>query len=448
MGLVVSLAITPRASEQVGPAAVSASVEVGTGRTEVSIPPLGTVVARTHTSPLDLRLSVDRVNFEQLGPLATSEAGRARLRDLVTTDLGQLARESAVRELIGAVIFAALIAIIVFRHRWSAVVASSVAALMLAGSAGGAIVGTYSVDPFDEPRFTGTLTSAREVIAAVRESQDVLDEARSRFEIATRRISDLIALLGEGEGGREDAGTVFLHVSDIHANPIGLEIADELAQEFEVDAIIDTGDLGSAELDTGEITTLTGPVDRALARAIARIRVPYIYVAGNHDSPTLRAFVARANNVVPLRSDATFIDGIEIFGWADPTFSTQPIPEDEKALERLAVAEEEVAPAVVAASPDVVAVHAERLASFSFGDVPVVLAGHSHERAVRVEEDTLILTVGSTGATGLKSLAVEGDRPYEAQVLYFEGDTLTALDYISLRGLGSEFVLERTTFTD
>jgi hypothetical protein len=67
-----------------------------------------------------------------------------------------------------------------------------------------------------------------------------------------------------------------------------------------------------------------------------------------------------------------------------------------------------------------------------------------HERTSREEEGTLILTVGSTGATGLGSFTLETDSPYEAEVLRFDGGELIGIDYITLSGVGGSFTIERS----
>ena len=72
------------------------------------------------------------------------------------------------------------------------------------------------------------------------------------------------------------------------------------------------------------------------------------------------------------------------------------------------------------------------------GRVPLVLAGHTHQRAVSVENGTRLMVQGSTGGAGLRAL--EGDAPTDVQlsVLYFDGEdhTLQAYDEITLGGLG------------
>jgi hypothetical protein len=77
------------------------------------------------------------------------------------------------------------------------------------------------------------------------------------------------------------------------------------------------------------------------------------------------------------------------------------------------------------------------------GWVPVVVAGHTHERSSSSEDGTTFLTVGSTGATGLGSFMVDTRAAYEAEVLRFDGSRLVAVDYVTLRGVSGEFTVER-----
>jgi Icc-related predicted phosphoesterase len=272
-----------------------------------------------------------------------------------------------------------------------------------------------------------------------------LDQARSRFQTATQRVSDLLTLLAEPQRDVRSDATAILHVSDIHGNPIGVDITAQLVEEFEVSAVIDTGDMGSSYLDTGELSTLSDSVEASIVRGIAGVDVPYLFVPGNHDSFGLRRRLDNLPNVEVLGGDAVTVGGITILGWADPTFTTRPIPEEEKSQIRLENAAE-VATAVRTEVPHILAVHDRILATESIGRVPVVLSGHTHEHDIEEIDGTTLLTIGSTGATGLKSLTVETERPYEAEILYFMGTDLVAVDFIALRGVGGEFELERHQF--
>ncbi|MDQ3941417.1 MAG: metallophosphoesterase family protein, partial [Actinomycetota bacterium] len=286
---------------------------------------------------------------------------------------------------------------------------------------------------------------ARVVIEALQSNVELLDQARTRYEIATQRASDLLLLLAQPPRDPQTGTTAILHVSDIHGNPLGLEVTGELARTFAVDAIVDSGDLASSSFDTGELQRLTEPLERAMIQNIERLPAPYVFVAGNHDSGRLRRALQRADNVEYLDGTTTLVGSTIVLGAADPTYTTVPVDIDDKNQQRIDAAPE-VAETVAETDPDVLVVHDARLATESFGDVPLVLAGHEHERSLRDEDGTLVLTVGSTGATGLKSFTIEADRDYEAEIVYFEGDTAVAIDYITLSGLGADFVVERDVF--
>jgi hypothetical protein len=82
------------------------------------------------------------------------------------------------------------------------------------------------------------------------------------------------------------------------------------------------------------------------------------------------------------------------------------------------------------------------------GEVPLILAGHTHNRAVSVlDGGTRLMVEGSTGGAGLRALQGEYPEPLTCTVLYFDADTglLRAYDEITLGGLGqSEVTIQRT----
>jgi predicted phosphodiesterase len=441
----LSLGLIPAAQSEVGPATLSMRAFPGTGDTIVHVPPLGTVSASTQMSPISLDVALREVDIETLAPLATTSTGRDQLQNDVEEDLRGLVLRGVLQIVAGIIVASAVVVAVVFRREPKQVAAGVVGGLVLAAGLLVSTSTTYDVDAFREPRFTGALTRAQVVIDALQENAGLLDEARSRYEVATQRASQLLLLLAESPDDPRTDTTALLHVSDIHGNPIGLEITHELAREFGVDAIVDTGDLASSTIDTGELRELAEPLERSMLQRIERLPAPYIFVAGNHDSFDLRRELSATDNVIYLDRETTTVGAIEILGVADPTYSTQPVDIEEKNQARLDEAPETDA-LVADETPDVLLVHDERLAAESIGDVPVIMAGHEHERALRHEEDTVILTVGSTGATGLKAFTIEADRPYEAEIIYFDGTTPVAVDYITLTGLGSDFIVERDVF--
>jgi hypothetical protein len=82
------------------------------------------------------------------------------------------------------------------------------------------------------------------------------------------------------------------------------------------------------------------------------------------------------------------------------------------------------------------------------GDVPLVLAGHTHSRKVSLLDDgTRLMVEGSTGGAGLRGLQGEKPTPLSCTVLYLDPATgaLRAYDEITLGGLGeTEVTIQRT----
>ena len=439
------LGLVPSTAHELGPAEVSLRAAVGVGETNLRVPPLGTVSASTHTSPLSLDLSFRTVDFERLGPLATTASGRDELRVQMDEDLEGVIRQSVLQLLGGGIVIGAVVTVLVWGRTWGYLAAGGAGAFLAVSTLLTVAGLTYDIDAFEEPRYSGTLARAPVVIETLREQAGVLDQLRSRYDTATDRLSDLLVLVAKPDVDPRTDTTAILHVGDIHANPLGVEIVEDLAEAFDVEAVIDSGDLGSNTLDTGSLSSLTGPIDRRLAGVIDRIDAPYLYVRGNHDAPLLLRTLASVDNVQVLDNESTEVGDLSVLGWQDPTFTTDSnVTSEQKDEQRVADAPQ-VAEGVRGSRPDILVVHDERLASQSYGLVPVVLAGHTHARGIELTESTRVLTVGSTGATGLKSLTLETDKDYEAQVIYFRDDEAVAVDYITFRGTTNDFEVERTT---
>jgi hypothetical protein len=165
---------------------------------------------------------------------------------------------------------------------------------------------------------------------------------------------------------------------------------------------------------------------------------------------------------VVLDGDAAEVAGLRFWGVGDPRYT----PDKDQAgagsseQERAEAFAPEVADELAAAEPpdvDVVLVHDARTAADLGGEVPLVLAGHTHEPSDETIEppdeddgsgdtdtteepppDTRLLVEGSTGGAGLRGLQGDEPKPLQASVLYFDPDTreLLAYDRISVQGLG------------
>ncbi|HEX2057295.1 MAG TPA: metallophosphoesterase [Actinomycetota bacterium] len=438
-----ALALLPAVRHSVGPATLDAALAAGGGRTVLRIPPLGTVAAETHAPPVTLRTTLSEVDVTRLARRVGDAAGRAELADAVEEDLRALGPRIVWQSLLGAALLGAIAGALLPRRRPSFVAAGAGGALLLTGALLGGAALSFDVDAFEQPSFTGALVRAPVVIEALQAGRVTLGSIQSRYETAAERLSDLMALVAEPNRDPGTDSVAILHVSDIHSNPLGVQLTKQLAAQFEVDAVLDTGDLTNFGLT----------VEARIGRLIERIEVPYYLVPGNHDSAANEAALDRVPNVTVLDGTVAEVEGVRILGWGDPTDTNwDNIPPDEAAEIRVEEGEETAAE-VERLAPDVLAVHDKRLAEASYGDVPLVLAGHYHKRIVEEEgeeeeeESTRVLSVGSTGATGLKFF-VEAERDYEAQVLYFRGGDAVAVDYVRFSGLGGDFEIERDALDD
>ncbi len=419
-----------------GPATVTVRPKLGSGITYFAIPPLGTVSAKTHSGPLSLTATLTKIDFSALSGAVDKRSPRDALVDDVERDLRRLVFRISSEWLVVASIAGALVGALWPRRRLAHVAAGAVGGIIATGASIALIVAAFDVEAFREPAFSGTLRRAPEVIRAAEAGLNSLDDLRSRYETLADRVSRLLALVANPASDPDLGGVAILHISDVHSNPLGLEIANQLARSFSVDAVIDTGDL----------TSFGEPIEAQLRRLIREIPVPYLFVAGNHDSLANRSIIAKVRNVKLLDSDTARIGDVIVLGVADPTFTASGDISTEEGNQIRLGRSDDVASVVDETAPDVLAVHDIRLASESIGRVPVVLAGHTHEGMLEEDQDTALFTVGSTGATGLGAFTAEADMSYEAEILYFRDQRLIALDYVSLHGLGDDFEVQRKTF--
>ena len=431
----LAAAVTSRSEARVGVGTVEFHVSAGgSGRTELVLPPLGRVTARTHSLPVTLTAEVTSLDVGAVGDLVGADDPGARARDQAAAAVESQARRLAVRLLLLSAVVGAAAAAVAPARRWTHLPAGAaggaVGAVLLLG---GVWVG-YDVRAFEsDPRFEGELERAPSLLATVQRHVDDVDIVRSRVGILGARIAELYTAVDDTTTSTS-SGTKILHVSDIHSNPLAIEIVARLVENFDVDAVLDTGDL----------TSFGSTVEARIGDLIAGLDVPYLLVPGNHDAPAVRAAFDAVPHVTLLDGTTHRIGAVDVLGVGDPTFTADNELSTDEANEIKLDRAPVVGRLVRRHDPDVLAVHDARQADTAGGHVALVVSGHSHSREVEERDGTVFLTVGSTGATGLGSFTVDTDLAYEAEVLTFRGDRLVAVDYISLPGFDGSFTVEHT----
>jgi predicted MPP superfamily phosphohydrolase len=492
VGGAVGAALAPSTTTEVGPiqAEVSVVPSLSPGVT-LLLPPAGQVSFATHVAPFAIQARIAEVDLEGARALINSpgelDALRTSAPDQLRTAALQAAGTTALCSLTGAL----LLSLLVYRGRWSrtAEVASAVAVVL--GVVGG--VGAWSFDPdrFAQPKFTGLLGQAPYVAGQASSLLSRLQSYRSGLADIVSGITTLYAASDRLPvvPASDDVVTV-LHVSDIHLNPLGFDLTQRLVKQFNVDMVVDTGD----------ITTWGTEVESSVLGRIKDVGVPYVFVRGNHDSLRTQQAVAKNPNAIVLDGNVKVVQGLVIAGIGDPRFTADanapidPLPTPSvptKPGPTPTTTSSSVSPSGTpspsplpdwAASSDpevraggrledviqawnrthknqpvaVAAVHEPYAVPPLLGQVPVVLAGHFHQRSVKLDPSgTRIMIEGSTGGAGITSdtmhRVADGEPvPLDATLLYVarageRAGQVVAYDEITVGGFGlASVTIQRT----
>jgi predicted MPP superfamily phosphohydrolase len=433
IGAWIGLLLGAHVNEQVGPFHTHLSLAPSwTGDTRVEIPPLGSLTVDSHDGPLQLRIDVVEIDSDAAREIVNNPMSLRGVGASVTTELRDGVAVLLVRGIGAAVVGAAVLTLLVWRVRSRALLASGLVALTFLLASGVAVL---SLDrrSVAEPRFEGLLVSAPAVVGSARSV--VSDFAQYEAELAqiVTNVTELYQAASSLPTFTPDDSTVrVLHVSDLHLNPSAWGVIHSVVRQYAIDVVVDTGDFTDRGL------AIEG---EQYARQIPTLGVPYVWIRGNHDSAAVQAAVAAQPNAVVLDDGSTAeVAGLRFVGTGDPRFTPDRSEgrRDDELLERESDALVRAVRGQESA-PDIALVHDPTLATDLDGLVPLVLAGHVHERSVReLDSGTQVMVQGSTGGAGLRGL--EGEEPTDLQmsVLYVDRSTrqLEAWDEITLGGIG------------
>ena len=417
-------------SDTVGPLHVTSRVHLSlTGDSVVDVPPLGAITLDTHDGPLALHSEVTALDTDVTERTLSGTSPDADF-GAVPGQVRALLWKVYLRAVIAATLGASLAVLLVWRRpRWTAVAAGATAAVMVASALVGAA--TWNERALAQPRYSGLLVFVPRVVGDASAIVTNFEEYGQQLARLVQNVSSLAATaqnLPTLQGTPETIRALW--VSDIHLNPNVWPIARSIIEQYDVDLVLDTGDIA----DHGT------SIENSLLTSIQTLGVPYVYIRGNHDSAVTSAAVAAMGNTDVLDETVVDVAGLRIAGAPDPRFTPDKSTQADDAE---VVASGDRLAQVVEDSPrpvDLAMVHDPDAATPLAGLTPLVLAGHVHAREDEdLGEGTQLLVQGSTGGAGLRGLESEEPTPLTFTVLYFDRRTkeLTARDEFTLGGLGT-----------
>ena len=435
LGAWLGLLIVGNVQKPVGPMDTTMTLRPSiSGGTKINIAPLGALELESHRAPLRLDVDVTRLDPDRAGMLVDNPAQFSGLQEQVTHDVQTGTRDLALRSCAAVVAGATALGLAVYRRPRRALLSGGLALALLASS-GAAAAATWNPKAVLEPKFSGLLSGAQSLVGDARNIVTDFDTYQQELARLVTNVTKLYDAASTLPTYQPDPGTTrVLHVSDIHLNPAAWLIIESLVEQYEIDAIIDTGDT----MDHGT------SAENAFLDQASELGAPFVWVRGNHDSGATQDYLEDLENVYVL-DDGVPVDvaGLRIAGMGDPQFTPDRSVDAGSDADQEA-AGRELATALRASKNqgkpvDIAAAHNPVLAEQTDGAVPLVLAGHTHNRSQRtLDEGTRLMIEGSTGGGGLR--AVEGDEPADvsASVLYLDEETkqLQAWDEINLGGLG------------
>jgi predicted phosphodiesterase len=411
----VGMTLWGHASTTLGPFRVELASTFGHGRTEIQLPPFGHLTADTHWAPLWLRATLQDVEVHRL-TTTLSDHGLQGLADQVETDALARLRSLAIRVLFAAAAGALALGLLAFRRDFRRVAIAVVAALVAVGGSQVLALTTFHTDAFLHPTYSGSLALAPKLIGPVQAASRNIDAFREQL---TRVVDGAVGAYTSVQASPlGHTGEIrVLHISDIHDSPVGYDFARQIAAGFDVDLVLDTGD----------VTSFGTPAENLILQNVPEFDRPYVFVRGSHDSTELQNEMAKIHNAVVLDGTTATVDGITFYGLGDPVFiSNRSTPLDTAAFARIS---RSACPRILAdvqalpSPPDVVAVHDKKMAECLAGFTPLLVSGHLHVNAAWVDGGTQYLQVGTTGGGGPILTNDAGPQPLSAQVLYFRPGT-------------------------
>ena len=430
-GTITGVLLLAHGSIHFGPFSTEFSIKPSySGSTKVELGPLGSMTFKSHSGPVSVLIKVN-----SLDPV-TAEKWVNSKGDFKATpsDAGKNIRDSftkiAVRALAGGMVLSFFLLAISFRRFKVALMGALLSLLLNLGVSSLAYV-TYKPLAITQPKYNGLISAAPSLVGSAKEIATNFQQYRNQIAALLDNASKISNLSNDSLSYSIPENVIpVLHISDLHLNPAGWDMVNQLIKAYGVKVVVDSGDIS----DHG-----TSFEDSYLSE-IPKLGVPYVYVRGNHDSKHTQNIISSYPNARVLDGGAgIMVEGIIFQGIGDPTFTPdKSLKQDEK---NIFTAEQKFADSLAPMSSDVLVVHNPINAKAYDGKAALILSGHLHHRNTKkLSPNSLLMIQGSTGGGGLRMITNRSTpAKLEATILYFDSNTKTliAYDEVSMGGLGS-----------
>lgn len=443
LGLFVFINLFSATDYQLLSVIVNVQVHLGyPAQTRIVLPPVGQIGAPTHWLPIRLSLELRSVDLALLKTLVFSPSVNS---DYVIEQMQASAQQILLffaAKLVGLGIAGSVFFLYLSGTR-------KLRSLLRGGLSGAVVVlflifllyGTYDMKGFERLEYEGMIEAAPWVLNLAWEAFGQVEELGERVQVLASNLYSLLQQVENlGPLGLVQADVLVLHVSDIHNNPVAYNFAKQVVNSFPVDFIMDTGD----------ITDWGTALEVEIMSRITELKLPYLFVTGNHDSPEVLRRLSTISNAVLITLEEQTIQGLRIAGTGDLVADTYlATPASPAELETYAQ-ELNATWAQVENRPDIFMVHNHRVAEALEPDLfPVVAYGHTHLWGLHERGSTVYSNAGTTGAAGIRGFQGREPLPYSLSLLYFSRDEeqhlrLEAVDGVHVTGLGTSFSLHRT----
>ncbi|MDQ7794931.1 MAG: metallophosphoesterase [bacterium] len=402
------------------------------GRTTILIPPVGSIQAETHMTPLEFQVSLNQVDLDGLATFLAGDDPAARVEAVVAAIVRRFVGRVLVLAALGGVLGAAFSG----RRLPADLARAAAVGLLVIGLLLGVSHLTYDREAFASARYTGVIGGAPWMVGVFEESLVRIRELGERLQFLAENLRQMFLRLDDLEAlGRVRGDVRVLLVADIHNNPAAVDFMAQVARSFGVHFVVDAGD----------VTDFGSPLEALLVDGIAELGVPYLLAPGNHEAPPVLESL-RDLGIIVLDGRPVRVAGLTVLGFACPGARTSDpsIPPD--GIESLAATIEQTLDGLVE-PPFLLVSHVPATVNRFAGRVPVIVSGHLHVLNVREAGGSVLVNPGTAGAAGVRGIAARGDIPMSLVLLYVEftpeGPVAVAADTIRVYKVRAGFTLQR-----